>query len=115
MARSSAHRNSRQNPHNGKDKLAGGTLPKDSDRRAPTPTATYAPTPVVVPVVALLATSGSAYSSVIRYLEDDFQQILRTVLDSRPPTSVAANVVAVVPHSEGLCERLLKARFPDIY
>ena len=71
MAQSSARRSPRQNPHDGKGKLAGGTPTKGSDCRTPAPTATYAPTPAAVPVVAMLAAFGSADSSVVRYSEDE--------------------------------------------
>ena len=113
MARSSARRSPRQNPHDGKDELAGGTPTEGSDRRTPAPAASRAPTPAVAPIVAPLAASGPADSSVIRYSEDDFQRILRIVLDSRPFASVLAPAAA--PHYEGPRERPLKAWFPDIY
>ena len=113
MAQSSACRSPRQNLHNGKDKLGGRTPTEGSDRRTLAPTASRAPTPAVTPIVAQLATSGSANSSVVRYLEDDLQRILRTVLDSRPLALVPAPAAA--PHYEGPRERPLKARFPDIY
>ena len=115
MARSSARRSPCQNLHDGKDELAGGTPTKGSDRRTPTPAATRAPTPVAVPIVAWLAISGSADSSVVRYLEDNLQRIFKTVLDSRPPAPIPTPVVAGAPYSEGSRERPLKARFPDIY
>ena len=72
MAQSSACHNPRQNPHNGKDKLAGGTSTEGSDRRTPAPGAPHAPTPAVAPVVAPLAASSSTDSSVVRYSKDDF-------------------------------------------
>ena len=112
MARSSARRSPRQNPHDGEDELAGGTSTEGSDRRTPAPAASRTPTPTVASVVAPLATSGSADSSVVRYLEDDLQQILRTVLDFRPLAPVPAPVVAAAPHYKGPRERPLKARFP---
>ena len=115
MAQSSTHHSLCQNPHDGKDKLAGGTSTKGSNHCTPTPAATRALTPVTILVVALLAASGSADFSEVRYLEDNLQRILRTVLDSRPPAPVPAPVVDATPHSEGLCERLLKAWFSNIY
>ena len=115
MAWSSACCSPCQNPHNGKDKHDGRTPTKGSDCRTPAPTATRALTPAAAPVVASLAASGSADSSVVRYLEDDLQWIFRTVLDFRPPAPVPALVVAAVPHSEESRERPLKARFLDIY
>ena len=113
MARSFACRSPCQNPHDGKDELAGGIFTEGSDRRTPAPAASRGPTPAIALVVAPLAASGSADSSMVRYLEDDLQQILRTVLDSRPLAPIPAP--ASPPHYEGPCERFLKARFPDIY
>ena len=113
MARSSARRSPRQNPHDGEDELAGGTPTEGSDRRTPAPAASRAPTPAVAPVIAPLAASGLANSSVVRYLEDDLQRILRIVLDSRPFTPVPAPAGA--PHYKGPRERPLKAQFSDIY
>ena len=113
MAQSSAHRSPRQNPHDGKDKLAGGTPIKGSDHRTPAPATSRALTPAVALVVAPLAVFGSADSSVVRYSKDDLRRILRIVLDSRPLAPVPAPAAA--PHYEGPCERPLKAWFPDIY
>ena len=113
MAQSSACHSSRQNSHDGKDELAGGTPTKRNNRCTPDPAALRAPTPAVALVVAPLAVSGSANSSVVRYLEDDFQPILRIVLDSRSPAPVPAPAAA--PHYEGPRKRPLKAWFPDIY
>ena len=115
MARSSARCNPCQNPHNGKDELAGGTLTKDIDRCAPVPTTTRAFTPAIALVIALFVASGSADFSVVRYLADELQRILKTVLDFRPPASVLALVVAATPHYKGPRKRPLKAWFPDIY
>ena len=115
MARSSACRSPRQNPHDGKDKLAGGTLTEGSSRCTLAPAAIRVPTLAALPVIALLAASDSADSSVVRYWEDDFQRILGTVLDSIPPALVLTLVVAAAPHSKGPCEQPLKTRFPDIY
>ena len=113
IAQSSARHSPCQNPHDGKDELAGRTPTKGSDRRTSAPAASRASTPAVAPVVALLVASGSANSSVVRYLEDDLQRILRTVLDSRPLAPVPAPAAAL--HYEGPRERPLKAWFPDIY
>ena len=113
MARSSARRSPRQNPHDGEDELAGGTPTEGSDRCTPAPAASRAPTPAVAPGIAPLAASGFADSSVVRYLKDDLQRILRTVLDSRPLAPIP--VSAAAPYYEGPCERPLKVRFPDIY
>ena len=115
MARSSTCRKLCQNPHNGKDELAGGTSTEDSNHCTPAPAATRALTPAFAPVVAPLVASGSADSSVVGYLKDDLLRILKTVLDSRSPAPVPAPVVAAAPHYEGPRERFLKAWFPDIY
>ena len=49
-----------------------------------------------------------------RYLKNDFQQILKAVLDSRPlPASVPALVVAF--HYKNPYKRPLKARFANVY
>ena len=113
MAQSSARRSPCQNCHDGKDKLAGGTPTKGSDRRIPAPATSRAPTPALALVVALFAASGSANSSVVRYLKDDPQRILWIVLDSRPLAPIPAP--AAVPHYEGPHKRPLKAWFLDIY
>ena len=107
MAQSSARCSPRQNPHNGKYKLAGGTPTEGSNRRTPAPAASCAPTPAIAPVVAPLGASGPADSSVVKYSEDDLQQILRIVLDSRPLVPVPAPAAA--PHYEGPRERPLEA------
>ena len=88
MAQSFAHRSPCQNYYNDKDEFSSGTYTEDNNRCIPVPAATRAPTPAIALVVAPLVTSGSANSSVVRYLEDDLQQIFKTVLDSRPPTLV---------------------------
>ena len=115
MAQSSARCSLCQNFYNGKNKLAGGTSNKGSDRYTPAPTATRAFTPAIAPIVTPLIASGSADSSVIRYLKDNLQRILRTVLDFRPPALLPAPVVAAALHYEVLCKRPLKAWFLDIY
>ena len=115
MAWSSAHCSSCQNLHDGKEKLAGGTPTEGSNHCTLAPTAIRAPTPAAALVVAPLAASSSANSSVVRYLEDDLQRIFRTILNCKPPVPVPAPVVAAVPHFEGLCKRPLKARFLEIY
>ena len=113
MARSSARCSPCQNPHDDENELAGGTPTEDSDRRTPAPTTSRASTPAVASLIALLVASGSADSSMVRYLEDDLQRILGTILDSRPLPSVPAPAAA--PHYKGSHERPLKAWFPDIY
>ena len=73
MAQSSIHRSLCQNSlFDGKDKIAGGTPTEGGNRHTPSPAATHAPTPDVLPVVALLVLFGFTNSSVIRYIEDDF-------------------------------------------
>ena len=113
MARSSACRSPRQNPHDGEDKLAGGTPTEGSNRRTPAPATSRAPTPAVAPLVAPLAASSPADSSVVRLLEDDLQRILRIVLDFRLFALVPAPAATL--HYESPRERPLKAWFPDIY
>ena len=116
MARSSARCSFCQNPlFDGKDEFAGKTPTKGSNCRTTVCAAIHAPTPAVAPAIAPLAPFGSANSSVVRYLEDDLQRILRTVLDSKLPTPVPAPIVATALHYEGPRERLLKARFLDVY
>ena len=113
MTRFSARRSPPQNPHNGKDKLAGKTSTKGSNRCTPAFAASRALTLAVALVVAQFAASSSVNSSVVRYLGDDLQLILRTVPDSRPLVPVTA--LASAPHYKSPRERPLKARFPDIY
>ena len=98
-----------------RDELASGTSIEGSNRHTPAPIAIRALTPAIAPVVAPLAVSGSAdSSSLVRYLEDNLQRILRTVLDFRSPAPVSAPVVANAPHYEDSREQPLKAWFPDI-
>ena len=73
-----------QNPHDGKDKLAGGTLNEESDRPTPAPTTIHAPTPAIAPIIAPLVASDPADSFVVRYSEDDLQRIVRTIFEARP-------------------------------
>ena len=113
MAQSFARRSPCQNPHDGKDELTGGTPTKGNDPCTPAPAASRASTPAVAPVVAPFAASSPSDSSVVRYLEDDLQQILRIVLDSRPLAPISAPATA--SHYEDPRERPLKAWFPDIY
>ena len=108
MAQSFACCSPCQNLHDGKDELAGGIPIKDSDRWTPVPAATRAFTPAVALVVTRFIAFGSANSSVVRYLEDDLQQIFRTILDSRSPAPVSAPVVAVAPYYKSPYERPLK-------
>ena len=115
MAWSFACCNPRQNAHDGKDELVGGTPTKSSNRYILVSAATSAPTATVAPVVATFFASGSVNSSVVRYLKDDLQRILRTVLNFRLPAPVPAPVIATAPHYESPHERPLKALFLNIY
>ena len=114
MAQSFACHSPCQNPHDGKDELTGGTFTKGSNRCTLTPAATRVSISAVTPVVAPFVASGSTDSSGVRYSEDDFQRILKTVLDPRSRASIWAPVVTAAPHYKGLYERSLKAWFPDI-
>ena len=96
IAQSSACCSPCQNLHNGKNELAGRTPTKGSNCRTPTSATTHAPTSAVSPVVAPLVASRSANSSMVRYLEDDFQRIFRTILDFRSLAPVFAPVVAAL-------------------
>ena len=87
----------------GKDKLTGAALTKDNN----TPVVLYAPTLAAAPSVVF------ALSSIDQYLEDDLQRILRTVLDFRPLASLLTPAPASQQY-KGSCERLLKARFPNV-
>ena len=108
-------------PFNGKDKLASGIPTKDSNCCTPAPVASYVSTPVIVlvPIVPPLIISGSANSSVVKYLKDKLQRIVKTILKARPlslpPTiPVPAPFVAAAPHYKGPHEWPLKAWFSDI-
>ena len=115
MAQSSAHRSSHQNSHDNQDELASGTATGGSDRCTPARAATQLLIPAIAPIVAPLVASGSADSSVVRYLEDDFQRIFKTVLDFRPLALVPAPIVTAAPYYESPHKRPLKTRFPNIY
>ena len=105
MARFPACRSLPQNPHLGaKEKLAGATPTKGNN----TPAVSSTPTPAIAPLVI------SALSSLAQYLQDDFQQIFRTILDFR----LFALFLALAPifqQYKNSCEKPLKTRFPDIY
>ena len=76
MAQSSACRTFLQNPLlGGKNELAGTTPTKGNNTLA----MSVAFTPAVAPPVI------STLSSVAQYSEDDFQHIIRIILDFRPP------------------------------
>ena len=115
MAQSSARCSPCQNLHNGKDELAGGNSTKGSNHHIPVPATTHALTPAVALFVPPLDFSGSADLSMVVYLEDDLQRILRTVWDSRASAPVSAPVVAATSYYEGPREQPPKTWFPDIY
>ena len=121
MAQSSARRSPRQNPlFDNKDKLADGTPTYGNERRTPVFVATRPPIPAVAPVIPPLVAFGFVNSSVVKYLEDDLQRIVKTILEARPFFSfthapVLTLVVTTAPHYEGLRERPLQAKFPNVY
>ena len=120
MAQSSVCCSLCQNYYDGKDKLAAKMPTKSSNRCTPAPAATRALTPAAAPVVVPLVAFRFANSSMVRYLEDNLQRIVRTIFEARPllslaPAPVPAPVVAAALHYEGLRERPLKAWFLDIY
>ena len=104
-----------QNPYDGKNKLAGGIRNESNNRCTPASAATRTLILTITPVIIPLVASGSANSFVVRYLEDDLQWILRTVLDFRPPAPVPAPIVAAAQYYEGPRKRPLKDWFLDIY
>ena len=109
MARPPACRNLCRNPPAiGKDELAGPAPTEGSDTYTPAPAVSHAPTsaPLTAPTLAL-----AAVDSMIRYLKADFQQILKTVLETRLPAPAPQPFV----FPDGPCERPLKARFPELY
>ena len=120
MAWSSPHCSPRQNLYDNKDKLASWTPTEGSNCRTPAPTTTRAPISAVASVVAPLVASGFTDSSMVRYLEDDLQRIVKTILEARlllalPLAPIPASVIAAALQYEGPGKRPLKARFVDIY
>ena len=115
MAQSSTCYSSCQNSYDGKDKLTGRISTKGNKPWTLASAAIHAPTPTAASIVALLAASGFADSSMVRYSEDEPQQIFRAVLDFRPLAPFPTLGVTTAPHSKKPRERLLKAWFPDIY
>ena len=115
MAQSSACCTPRQNLFfDGKDKLAGKNPTKNSDCYTPAPAATRAFISVVANIIVPFIASGSTNSSVVKHLEDDLQEIVRTIFKAKPlfslaPALVSAPVVAAAPYYEGQCKRPLKA------
>ena len=120
IAQSFARCNPCQNSHNGKDKLASGTSIEGSNRCPPAPAAACAPIPAVIPVAVPLVAFGCADSSMVGYLENDLQRIVRSIFEARSRfllvfAPIPAPVVATAPHYKSLCEQPLKARFLNIY
>ena len=107
MAQSSAcHTPLKIPPLSGKNELAGVAHIEDNKTPFISPAYTFATT-IALPVVFALY-------FIAWYLEDDFQQIFSTVLDSRPlPLFIPALIVAQQYKSP--CKRLLKAWFLEIY
>ena len=65
--------------------------------------------PTFAPTIARLI--GFALSFIGKYLEKNFQQIFKTVLDSKPPPTFAS-----ASHKyKNPCKRPLKTRFPTVY
>ena len=123
MAQSFARCTLCQNPlFDGKNKLAGGTFIEGNDQHISAPTTLRAPILAIVlaPIVTPPVVSGSANSFVIRFLEDNLQQIGKTIFKAKSLLFLAlvpvpAPIVAAAPHYKGRREQLLKDRFSDIY
>ena len=92
--------------YSGKDKLTSSTLTERNNISAVLYVLTL--TNFIAPPVIF------ALSSLVRYLEDDFQRILKNVLDFRLPTLLLALALAPQQYKHP-CERPLKAQFPDVY
>ena len=71
-------------------------------------------TPALVPALAPpLAPAPVNANATVRYSEADLQRTFRTVLEARPLAFAPASQPLVFP--DGPRERLLKARFPELY
>ena len=70
-------------PLGGKDEFIGIAFNKDNN------------TPVIlcIPTPALVIVPATTLSSIAQYLENDLEQILRTVLDSTPPLAPTSTFV----------------------
>ena len=109
MAKSFSCRSPCRNPLlTGKDEPAGPAPTKNSDTYTLAPTVSCTPTFVSL---AAPAFAPAAVNSMVRYLEANFQQIFKTVLDTRSATPALQPLV----FPDGLCERPLKANFPELY
>ena len=109
-----------QNSHEGKNKLGDRTPTKCNNCCIHARTVTCVFTPAIALVVAPLAVFGSANSFVVSYLEDDLQQIVKTIFKARSLLFLAlapvpAPVITAALHYKGSHERPLKARFLEIY
>ena len=105
MAQSFACPTFLQNPlFGGKDELAGVISTKGNNIFAILRARISAATPLII----------SALSFVLRYIEDDLQQILKTVLDFRSSALLPAPAPAPQQYKSSY-ERPLKARFPGVY
>ena len=88
----------------GEDELATAASTKGNNTPAMSHALILATAPPVI----------SAFFSMAQYLEDDFQRIVKTVLDSRPLVCPSAPAPAPQQY-KGPRERPLKARFLDVY
>ena len=60
---------------------------------------------------AALTFAPAVVNSTVKYSKTDFQQILRTVLETRPPAPTPQLLV----FSDGPYKKPLKARFSELY
>ena len=88
------------------EKLANAALTEGNN----TPAMSH--TPTLAHAVAPLL--GFALSSMAKYLKNNLKQTFKTVLDLRV-SPVLAPAPVIVLFYDDLCEKLLKARFPDVY
>ena len=93
-------------PPTGKNKLARVAPTNDSGTL--TYTSAVSLTPISTPPLAFAL---AAANSTVRYLDTDLQQIIKTVLDVRPPAPAPKTLF--FPDSP--CERPLKAKFFELY
>ena len=99
-----------------KDELAGPVSTEGSDTYTPAfalSRALILALPAVqAPASALLLALVLVNADpTVRYLKADLQQIFRIVLKTRPHAPAPQPLV----FSDGLCERPLKAKFPELY
>ena len=105
MARTPARRNPRRNPPpTGEEEPAGPAPTEDSDTYTPALAESCVPTPAPTPAAAV-ALAPAAIDSVAKYLAENLQGILKTILKARAPAS----------QQDSYSEKPLKARAPDIY